>query len=222
MDLAALEQRWQSISYSTAAPYRSLRIAADCIPELYLSLDMKGGRFLILQVPKQVKVTCPSFKMQNLSIEWHEETRFILIGLLNNRFSDLYNDLTLSMYNRIKNVSNAETYTTEFISTFHKWAEFFEEAQSNQLSETELKGLFGELVFLEWLLNNSTDLSTDEILHAWQGPFGRANDFIFSNHNVELKAKTVSEINVTISSEYQMQTETGKGLKLAIVDLLNF
>ena len=32
MDLAALEQRWQSISYSTAAPYRSLRIAADCSP----------------------------------------------------------------------------------------------------------------------------------------------------------------------------------------------
>lgn len=219
MTTLQLEQRWKSIIQTGVSPYRSLIIDSNCIPELYIALDLKGNRFLILQVPERIKVECSTIKLENLSIEWHEGTRFILIGLLNIRFADLYNDLTISLYNRIKDVTTPEVYTTEFISSFHKWAEFFDDVQINRLSESEVKGCFGELIMLNWFLDNITTIETDEILKAWQGPYQRPQDFIFPNHNVEVKTKNIEEVNIQISSEFQLQEEIGKGLRLGVVDV---
>lgn len=220
MNTIELEERWRSITHKGVKPYRSLLISVDCIPELYLALDIKGDRFLILQVPKDTPVQCNNIKMENLRLEWHEETHFILMGLLNNRFTDLYNDLTLSLYNRIKNISQPETYTSEFINSFYKWAEFFDDTLSNLLTENDAKGLFGELTMLLWYLNNPSNTDIDEILKAWQGPYGKAQDFIFSSYNLEVKTKNVDEISIRISSEYQLQPELGKELKLSVIDVL--
>lgn len=213
-----LELRWKAITYTGALPYRSLRISAGCRPELYIALDMKANRFLILQVPEGISVNCPSIKMENLSIEWHEETRFILIGLLNIHFSDLFNDLTLSIYNRVKDSNHPEVYTETFVQAFHRWSEFFEDSSSVQLSEFFLKGLFGELTVLKWYLENNKDMSADHILFAWQGPYNRSQDFVFPGYNLEIKTKSTDEVNISISSEYQLQAETGKRLLLGIVN----
>lgn len=219
MTITELEKRWKSIIYSGSVPYRSLRISSDCLPELYIAIDIKGARFLILQVPKGTKVNCRKVDIENISLEWHEDSRFIIIGLLNTQFTDLYNDLVLSLYNRIKNISRSEEYTVEFINSFQRWVDFFDESISNQLSEYELKGLFGELTVLLWLLNNAQRKPVDEVLIAWQGPYGKAQDFIFSNYNLEVKTKNIGEVSVRISSEFQLQPELGKQLQLGIVNV---
>jgi hypothetical protein len=215
-----IEIKWKSITHGGLMPYRSLRINATCIPELYLAQDIKNNRFLILQVPEHIHVNCKSVEKEYLTIEWHESTRFILIGLRDISFSDLFNDLTLSLFNKIKDTSTPETYTWEFINTFHKWSDFFDNSSSALLTEPELKGLFGELIMLRWYLNDTKELTTDQILTAWQGPFNKAQDFIFPGYNVEVKTKETAEAYVTISSEYQLENEPGKGLLLAIVNVL--
>lgn len=220
MTTEQLEQRWRSIVNESAAPYRSLRISPDCIPELYIALDMKGNRYLILQVPQNISFNSTNTELQNVSLQWHEETRFILIGLLSNRFIDLFNDLALSLYNRIKNVSSANNYTHEFINSFQRWAEFFEDSSSAQLSNSDIQGIFGELIVMKEYLKNAENSEADTIVSAWQGPYNRAQDFYFSTFNLEVKTKDLDQIIVRISSEYQLQPEQGKELKLAVVDVL--
>jgi hypothetical protein len=220
MTVTDLEQRWKSLVNTGNALYRSLLISADCIPALYISLDVKGQRFMILQVPAGVRVECQSFEMENLSIEWHEEKRFILIGLRNNRFEDLYNDLALSLYNRIKDVTDPLQYTDEFIQSFHKWAEFFDDTFSGRLSEVEVKGVFGELIVLRYYISITDAININDILNAWQGPYDRAHDFNFSALNVEVKTKDNDQVSVRISSEFQLQPETGKAMQLAVVDVV--
>lgn len=220
MNTDELEAKWKSITYTGSTPYRSLRISADCKPELYLALDFKSHRYLILQVPLKTHVSCKSVEMENLSIEWHEDSRLILIGLRNQRFSDLFNDLTISLYNKIKDTVLTENYTSEFISGFHKWAEFFEDSASSQLSEFFIKGLFGELTVLLWSLNNNAENTPDRILSAWQGPYNRSQDFIFPAYNLEVKTKDTDEVNIHISSEYQLEPEVGKGLLLGVVNVI--
>jgi len=215
-----LEIKWKSITHSGLMPYRSLRINATSIPELYLALDIKGNRFLILQVPGNIEVNCKSLEKEYLSIEWHESTRLILIGLRDSSFSDLFNDLTISLFNKIKDISAPETYTWEYINTFHKWSDFFDNSSSALLTEPELKGLFGELVMLRHYLTDLNELSVDQVLTAWQGPFNKAQDFIFPGYNVEIKTKEIDEAHVTISSEYQLENESGKGLLLIVVNVL--
>jgi len=219
MNLLDIEHRWNSIIFSGLKQYTLLRISSDCVPELYLAIDRNGNRFLILEVPKGLNIKCSDVELQNLSIQWHGETRLIIIGLLNKQFIDLYNDLTLSLYNHIKGINNPETYTTGFIHTFNKWRNFFNDNDNNELSEAELKGIFGELIILNWYLENKDDIETDAILDAWQGPYNSSQDFIFSDFNLEVKTKNEEEPNVRISNEFQLEPEIGKKLEIAIVNV---
>lgn len=219
MKIEELEQRWKSITNTGSVPYRSLRISASCIPNLFVALDMSGHRYMILQVPKEVDVCCTNVKMQNLSLEWHEETRFILIGLLNKNFADLYNDFVLSLYSRIKSVLKPVDYTKEFIESFNKWSEFFNDFFSNRLTDAQVKGIFGELIVLKHYTTTTDVINLDNVLNAWVGPYGRAQDFNFFNLNVEVKTKDIDQVAIRISSEFQLQPEIGKDLQLTVVNV---
>jgi hypothetical protein len=212
--------RWKEIQPSETSVYSSLRVSAESKPELFLASDKSSDRFLILHVPAETKISCSTVILRNLSIEWHPETRFVVIGLRNIRFADLFSDLTLSLYNRISNSSDQHWYTTEFISSFHRWADFFDDVSSS-LSENTIKGLFGEMTALKWLLKNTDQLPVNSILRSWQGPYNRAQDLIFPEYNLEVKTKDRVETTVNISSEFQLMPETEKGLHLCIVDVVS-
>jgi hypothetical protein len=220
MTVTELEQRWSSLKYTGNSPYKSLLISPDCIPGLFVALDVKGFRHLILQVPSGISVHCPQMEIQNLSLQWHEQTRFIVIGLRNEHFLDLYNELVLSLYSKIKDERRPEKYTRDFIESFNKWAQFFDETFPVRLSDAEVKGILGELIALKYYLSTLTSIPTNDILTAWQGPYNRAQDFIFPSANVEVKAKDTDQAAVSISSEFQLQPATGKHLQLAIVEVL--
>ena len=220
MNTEQLESKWKLIVQSGNTPDRSLRIDPLCIAELYLALDLKGERFLILQVPSTLIVPDIISRKKYLTLEWHEETRFILIGLHDKRFADLFNDLIMSLYNRIKDMANPEDYKNEFISCFNKWSEFFDDSFFNKLSDLSIKGLIGELSVLLWNLNNVLSASINDILLSWQGPYGKAHDFVFSSYNLEVKTKNTDDVYVQISSEYQLEAETGKAIKLGVVNVI--
>jgi hypothetical protein len=219
MKLTELEERWNSIINEGVIPFRSLRISADCIPELYIALDINGKRYLLLQIPSGIKVPGPDTVMANISLEWREESNFILIGLLNPLFTGLYNELTLSLYNKIKDISIPEQAVSEFVNSFQMWVDFFGELSVNSLSDSEVKGLFGELTALDWYIKNNPQFHIDDLLASWVGPYGRSHDFYFNEFNVEIKSKSTDQQTVHISSEFQLQPESGKSLKLCIVDL---
>ena len=220
MDVEQLEDKWKSIVQTGNTPYRSLRIDATCIPELYLALDLKGDRFLILQVPSNVTVPDVISRKKYLTLEWHEETRFILIGLHDRRFADLFNDLILSLYNRIKDLVSPEDYKNEFISCFNKWSEFFDDSFFSRLSDFSIKGLIGELSVLLWSINDVVPPSINDKLLSWLGPYGKAHDFVFAGYNLEVKTKDIDDVFVQISSEYQLEAEPGKEIKLVVVNVL--
>ncbi len=220
MNVADLEQRWKSLRYTSRIPYKSLRISPECVADLFIAMDMKGHRYIILQVPSGVSVNCPGIELQNLSIEWHEETRFILIGLRNEHYIDLYNELVLSLYSKIKDVSSPSRYTNHFIESFEKWAQFFDHNFLIRLTDSQVKGILGELITLRYYLKSLNTAKTNDILVAWQGPYDRAQDFVFSSIAVEVKTKDVDQIAVRISSEFQLQPESGKDLQIAVIDVL--
>jgi hypothetical protein len=66
------------------------------------------------------------------------------------------------------------------------WRELFR--SGSQLGIQQLAGLFGELLFLNALLDLDPTL-----LHAWQGPLRAAHDFAVGNRAVEVKASAAIE-----------------------------
>jgi hypothetical protein len=116
-------------------------------------------------------------------------------------------------------MKNEDDYARYFIQTFHRWSLFFEDRMSDKLTEEEVKGLFGELLVLKFFVKNKGADELDRVIHSWVGPYDDGHDFSFDVYDVEVKTKNFSSLDIIISSEYQLETEIGKGLELYVVSI---
>ncbi len=215
-----LKRKWVNLSENNAnIGFRSLRISADCICELYIGISQDAKRSLILALPENKKLTFKVVQKENLTIEYFREKNFIVLELSNNDFVELFDDLILSLYLGIKNITLVDEYANYFIQTFYKWSEFFQDKKSNLLSEEEIKGLFGELLVLKLMIEKLGMSEVDSLLNGWKGPYDKGSDFELENKNVEVKTKSQEGIDINISSEFQLEVPLGKLLELYVVSL---
>lgn len=220
MDSLNLEKKWEHISEAkTQSGFKALRISSDCKPELFVGIDQNNSRSLILFLPIKIKIKLKESEKEKLTILFINEDNLILIRLIDSDFKDLFNDLIISIFSRIKEISEPEKYTNQLIKHFYKWAEFFEDKPNSKLSVEEIKGLWGELFILHEILSDSSEVSADFILESWKGPFDQSNDFVFDTKNMEVKTKDTSNSLIKISSEFQLEVEMKKGLELIIISL---
>jgi hypothetical protein len=134
-------------------------------------------------------------------------------------FNDLFDDLILSLYHGIKSMSQVDEYSNHFIQAFYRWSEFFEDKKSDILSEEEIRGIMGELLVLNLLIKKSNKNEINFLLKAWTGPYDKGNDFELEKKNIEVKTKSPSEMDIKISSEFQLELSPSKGLELVVVSL---
>lgn len=217
-----LKQKWSGLSENPVTiGFRSLRISADCICELYLAVSKDVKRCLILSLPFNKHLDFKGIQKENLSIEYFREKNIIVFQLIDSDFNDLFDDLILSLYNGIKNISQVNEYSNHFIQTFYRWSEFFENKKSDLLSEDAIKGIMGELLVLKLLITSPEKPEINFLLKAWTGLYDKGNDFELESKNLEVKAKSPSGIVIKISSEFQLEVSPGKGLELFVVSLLS-
>lgn len=221
MDNIILEQKWNNINYNGKSIFEFIRIDSVCIPELNIGFNSKLNRCLILELPKECKVDYQSTIKQNLTLDIFKDTNYIVIQLTDNNFYDLFNDLIISLYHKIKQISNVNEYSKELVQTFYKWSEFFDDRKSDLLSEEAIKGLFGELLVLKILIMERDRIEINFILNSWKGPYDKATDFELENKDLEVKTKSPTGVDVKISSEFQLEVSQGKGLELFVVSLLS-
>jgi hypothetical protein len=222
MTSTELKQKWSSLSENPVTiGFRSLRISADCICELYQAVSKEGKRCLILSLPTNKHLDFKGIQKENLSIEYFREKNLIVLQLTDSDFNDLFDDLILSLYQGIKGISQVDVYSNHFIQAFYRWSEFFEDRQSDLLSEEAIKGIMGELLVLKLLITAPGSPEINFLLKAWTGLYDKGNDFELENKNLEVKTKSPSGIDVRISSEFQLEVSPGKGLELFVVSLFS-
>lgn len=214
-----IEKKWLSIDVKDITGFRYIRLDKNSKPEFNIGFNSDGFRCIILELPKGFSFDFNSVKKENLSISNIKKENYIVIELLNINYNDLFNDLLVSLYQKIKDIAHAQDYSNEFVLTFGKWIEFFENDRKNQLSEEQIQGLFGELFILNEYLIKTNASTINSILASWRGLYDAANDFEFDLKNIEVKTKKESNLFVKISSEYQLEKELDKGLELLIVSV---
>ena len=220
MEIKDLQCKWEIISdYGVTNGYKSIILTPECKSDLYLGINNDANRCLILSLPENHKVNFKAKIKENLSIEFFSETNYIVLKLIDNSFYELFDDLIISMYNRIKEFSHVDDYSKEFIQTFYKWSEFFNDKNSFLLSFEIIKGLFGELFLLQFYIDN-LQLPINDILTSWTGPFDKRHDFTFDQKDIEVKTKIDSKLDITISSEYQLEKNLDKELELIVLSVI--
>lgn len=222
MTIDQLKLKWSGLSDSSPNKgFRSIRISAECIANIFIGVNSDANRCLILALPIEYEFSFKGSVKQNLKIEYFSEKKFIVLQLTDNSFYDLFDDLIISLYQRIKDLENSDDYCKEFIRTFFKWSEFFEESKSDLLSENTIKGIFGELIILKKYIIESNPSIINDVLISWQGPYDKGHDFILNHLDIEVKTKDHAIDNIRISSEYQLDIEFEKPLQLLVVSVEN-
>ena len=203
VDTEKLQRRIDNKDMTTNIPCYLGVYSANNLP--YLSIEISQEQIKKLKEEKTVGIETKFIKINN--------QHFFHINLLekiyiNNYFyllSDLIEIFTLNL--------SEDAELIRFKKKLDSWITFFKKNKNKRLSKEEVIGLFGELIFLEKILDFTED---NDFIWSWKGPFGDSQDFIRNNKYIEIKTSTSqSNKNVHISSEFQLDSEGKDFLYLA-------
>jgi hypothetical protein len=216
MNKEKIENIWVDIIHSGKGEFEYQLLSKQTIPQLNIGYNKKVQRCLILELPLKFDKAFQQFEKENLSLKYFSKERCLCIVLNDEYFKDLFDDLILSIYHKIFNISNPEEYSELFTRHFFKWSAFFENKKTDGLTRDQIKGLIGELFYLKNLLL-SKDHDVDELLISWRGPYDERHDFVFEFTDYEIKTIESSKNDIRISSEFQLESEKGKELELVVI-----
>ena len=212
-----LEEKWKSIEPPINARYSYQRIDTFCIPELRVGISVEGNRCLILKLKSFFRLD--EEEKENLKMYYDKEEKSIVLELIDPFYNQLFTDLIISLYQLLKDIEKEEYSTQLFLSTVGYWSDFLKAKRSNFLSGEVIQGLYGELVFLEFLIDNSRE-PINYVLSSWKGPYDANHDFHFTEKTIEVKTKRKNGNLINISSENQLEPEVGKDLELAVISVV--
>lgn len=117
---------------------------------------------------------------------------------------DLFAGLCLSLVSALEQVTDSESALAIAMMHIQRWKSFLSGSRQ-RMSPESVRGLFGELLFLNELLDHERLSGT--ALDAWAGPECAQHDFSYEDTAVEIKTITgVGRCHVRISSGDQLES----------------
>jgi hypothetical protein len=151
------------------------------------------------------------------NVSFHEDMieghAALVLTLLNNQLKNLFDDLIGSLVLQTREIGS-DASKSDFIILCNEWFELFDPL-SSKLSKADLQGIFAEVYFLKMILLNS-QVSFNDILRSWKGPFGKGHDFELGDNLFEVKSRLDTTPLIHISSEYQLDYLMGQNMQLVV------
>lgn len=141
----------------------------------------------------------------------------IIIYLLDSDLNEIFTLFIEDLLNNIEGVKEEEKAFQIIQNQFGKWGKLFARINGELLSKERQRGLYGELIFLQSLLNSSIDYSKG--LVAWTGPEGSNQDFSNQISAIEIKTSKATKPSVNIASELQLDWTVLESLFLVVLHI---
>lgn len=169
-----------------------------------------GQRLYIMSVSKSLQI--PELKnyrfkgVEIFSIELDDSFEFN-IYLLDNDLKEVFSMFIQNIIEEISNCNTEKEALNRTLNIVSKWKKLFDKINFNGLSIEQQKGLIGELLFLNYLLND--EKTSANAVNAWTGAEQdfQAKDFTFGSIGVEIKFTSSKQPKIKISSERQLDAE---------------
>lgn len=172
---------------------------------LFLGLNENGQKTIKLRdsfVPQKIQGT----SCLNIVQFKNEDYSTLQISLMDDSFSEMFysfcDDLIKSLTEQDK--TKDASYDI-MVSRFLKWKKMFVNAKCDFLTEPQIMGLIGEILFLKLKLFNK--YGKTKALLGWSGQELTHKDFSFDNRWYEVKAVNKNSATVKISSIEQLDSE---------------
>lgn len=197
----------QSVSYTSQVVIKEKIEEVTGLDCFVGTIGMSGAKVFILELDNEIKVHQNYLKrfvgveIQVLPAINHSE---LVIILLENNLSDIFSYFIEDIINELVKVDNQNTALTKITSKINYWKRLFSKMTGGILTPQQQRGLYGELLFLNELL----DLNTDKafVINGWHGPLGANQDFWYNGIAVEIKTSKSNNPLIKISNEYQLDS----------------
>ena len=183
------------------------RVSADHILDLYTGFD-EQERNCIALITKTVPTPANMYLLKpSQEIDVHVRTRLdgqsaLVISLQAARSSELFEKFKQDIIESSSRLQSATQGLPFIAKRYSSWQKLFLHANSGKLSLKEIKGLFGELFFLESKM--IPRYGHKEALDSWIGLDGTDQDFRIDDTWYEVKTTTSGNPLVKISSIEQL------------------
>jgi hypothetical protein len=194
MEKTKIENIWLSLEGDNSSHSGLLykRYSAEVLPDVFIALKaLEKLRCLAFRISTSFPFDVTQWnKLKDIKIEILPDERdktkkFLLILLLNKQHKDIFSILCEDLIFGVSEISTEETLVEKLLERLAKWQSLFEKVGKQGLSDEAQRGLYGEIYFLRFFLNNSSD--KNYCLKSWLGPEKSVQDFQYSNWAVEVK-----------------------------------
>lgn len=178
-----------------------------------------GQHLYIMSISNNVSITeLKNYRFKGVEIFSIEvENNFELnIYLLDNELKDIF---SLFIQNILEDIEQSVTESeaiTKTLNVVSKWKRLFDKINFNGLTLEQQKGLIGELLFLNYLLNN--EKTSTNALNAWTGAEEefQSKDFTLGSVGIEIKFTSSKQPRIIVSNERQLDAENLRELFLIL------
>ena len=178
-----------------------------------------GQHLYIMSISNNVSIPeLKNYRFKGVEIFSIEvENNFELnIYLLDNELKDIF---SLFIQNILEDIEQSVTESeaiTKTLNVVSKWKRLFDKINFNGLTLEQQKGLIGELLFLNYLLNN--EKTSTNALNAWTGAEEefQSKDFTLGSVGIEIKFTSSNQPRIIVSNERQLDAENLRELFLIL------
>lgn len=194
MEMTKIENIWVGLESETSNHSGLLykRYSAEVLPDIFVALKapeklrsiaFRIGAAFLFDENQWNKLK--DIKIETLHDERDKTKKFLLILLLNKQHKDIFSTLCEDLILGVSEVLTEQTLVEKLMERLTKWQSLFEKVGMQGLSDESQRGLYGEIYFLRFFLNNTLD--KNYCLKTWLGPEKSVQDFQYSNWAVEVK-----------------------------------
>ncbi len=179
------------------------RINPDHPMNIYIGYNEKGNQSLAI-ISTKCNVDYESTKLINVELKVRNDGDYVLsFNLLDDSFSDIFYQFVSDIIDKSYNLKDYSPIAF-VIERWKKWINMFKNPRNVFLSENEVRGLLGELIYLEKYMFNKYGI--DKSLESWIGSSLSHKDFEINDTWYELKTIRENALTVTISSMEQLDS----------------
>lgn len=190
------------------------RIDDEHILDLHIGLDENGRKSIELRsIFKPVKVTGTS--AIDVTQYTKPEYNTIRFSLKDDDMSGLFYKFCEDIIEQTKDLKNEKDGYKAITTRFFQWKKMFVLSKNTFLTEPEIMGMIGEILFLRGPLAEEIGLS--EALKSWSGQELTHKDFSCSDKWYEVK--TISRGNTTVRISSLEQLDSDKNGELIVYSL---
>lgn len=211
--MTAFETRWREMPVHPESPAFQ-RVDASHPLDFYLGRDVSGEWVLLLVTDEQPKSSREYQAIHVISRQRGDGRWALLFRLMQGELEKLYALLCEDLVESSRSIQDPSRAASFVLARFARWQKLLERGQSGLLDEPAMRGLIGELLFLEQQAIPLKGLR--EAVNGWLGPTGAERDFRFSEQEFEIKTVHTGAHRVLISSAEQLDI-ADKPLDLFVV-----